>query len=239
MDEPAPSWRLARGSLSRRAGGQLTILSECPDRISVAALGVVSIRDAISNLCSILWSCGDLAGSGPGPADRGAAAAVRGAARRRPGNDPGGGRQRRALLRADGTRIWSLMQLERQLRPEAYGRRRGGYLDRRRTRLPMANNPGVGADAIRREVLGRLRPSCRQISCMPCHPPHFTKPSVASPGTTSIVPSQAAGRGAVVRREATCGSAADNLLTVGGPQSDPNSPWTFERSARRRALQGG
>jgi hypothetical protein len=36
-------------------------------------------------------------------------------------------------LRADGTRIWSLMQLESQLRPEAYGRRRGGYLDRRRT----------------------------------------------------------------------------------------------------------
>ncbi len=36
-------------------------------------------------------------------------------------------------IRADGTRIWSLMQLERQLRPEAYGRRRGGYLDRRRT----------------------------------------------------------------------------------------------------------
>ena len=34
-------------------------------------------------------------------------------------------------IRADG-RIWSLMQLERQLRPEAYGRRRGGYLDRRR-----------------------------------------------------------------------------------------------------------
>jgi hypothetical protein len=37
-------------------------------------------------------------------------------------------------LRADGTRIWSLTLLERQLRPEAYGRRRGGYLDRRRTR---------------------------------------------------------------------------------------------------------
>ena len=37
-------------------------------------------------------------------------------------------------LRADGTRVWSLMQLERQLRPEAYGRRRGGYLDRRGTR---------------------------------------------------------------------------------------------------------
>jgi hypothetical protein len=36
-------------------------------------------------------------------------------------------------IRADGTRIWSLMQLERQLPPKAYGRRRGGYLDRRRT----------------------------------------------------------------------------------------------------------
>jgi hypothetical protein len=36
-------------------------------------------------------------------------------------------------LRADGTRIWNLRQLERLLRPEAYGRRRGGYLDRRRT----------------------------------------------------------------------------------------------------------
>jgi hypothetical protein len=36
-------------------------------------------------------------------------------------------------VRADGTRIWSLMQLERQLRPEVYSRRRGGYLDRRRT----------------------------------------------------------------------------------------------------------
>jgi hypothetical protein len=28
--------------------------------------------------------------------------------------------------------VWSLMQLERELRPEAYGTRRGGYLDRRR-----------------------------------------------------------------------------------------------------------
>ena len=37
-------------------------------------------------------------------------------------------------FRADGIRNWSLMQLERQLRPEVYGRRRGGYLDRRRTR---------------------------------------------------------------------------------------------------------
>jgi hypothetical protein len=40
-------------------------------------------------------------------------------------------------LRADGAKVWSLMQLERQLRPEAYGRRRGGYLDRRR--IPAAD----------------------------------------------------------------------------------------------------
>ncbi len=36
-------------------------------------------------------------------------------------------------VRADGVKVWSLMQLERQLRPEAFGRRRGGYIDRRRT----------------------------------------------------------------------------------------------------------
>jgi hypothetical protein len=36
-------------------------------------------------------------------------------------------------VRSDGTNVWSLMLLERQLRPEAFGRRRGGYLDRRRT----------------------------------------------------------------------------------------------------------
>ena len=35
-------------------------------------------------------------------------------------------------IRADGTKAWSLMQLERQLRPVAFGRRRGGYIDRRR-----------------------------------------------------------------------------------------------------------
>jgi hypothetical protein len=46
-------------------------------------------------------------------------------------------------IRADGTRIWSLMQLERQLRPEAYGRRRGGgYLDRRRTPVADAEPSG-------------------------------------------------------------------------------------------------
>jgi hypothetical protein len=36
-------------------------------------------------------------------------------------------------IRADDTKVWSLLQLERQLRPGAFGRRRGGYIDRRRT----------------------------------------------------------------------------------------------------------
>jgi hypothetical protein len=37
-------------------------------------------------------------------------------------------------LRVDGTKVWSLMQLERHLRPDADGRVRGGYLARRRPR---------------------------------------------------------------------------------------------------------
>jgi hypothetical protein len=44
-------------------------------------------------------------------------------------------------IRADGARIWSLMQLERQLRPESYGRRRGGYVDRRRIPTTPASGP--------------------------------------------------------------------------------------------------
>jgi hypothetical protein len=40
-------------------------------------------------------------------------------------------------IRADGTEVWSLMQLERKLRPEAYRRRRGGHVDRRQ--IPAAD----------------------------------------------------------------------------------------------------
>ena len=35
-------------------------------------------------------------------------------------------------VRVDGTKVWSLMQLERRLRPDAYGRVRGGYIARQR-----------------------------------------------------------------------------------------------------------
>jgi hypothetical protein len=41
-------------------------------------------------------------------------------------------------VRVDGTKVWSLMQLERQLRPDAYGRVRGGYVARRRPRAAGA-----------------------------------------------------------------------------------------------------
>jgi hypothetical protein len=54
-----------------------------------------SIR--FSNTCSLACGGGDLARPGSGPADRGAAGAVRGAARRRPGHRRRGGRQRRAI----------------------------------------------------------------------------------------------------------------------------------------------
>ena len=37
-------------------------------------------------------------------------------------------------LRVDGTKVWSLMQLERSLYPGTYGRVRGGYIARRRVR---------------------------------------------------------------------------------------------------------
>jgi hypothetical protein len=48
---------------------------------------------------------------------------------------------------------------------------------------------------------------------MPCHPHRFTQPSAASLGTTSALLRECAGLCALVGREATCGIAADNLLT--------------------------
>jgi hypothetical protein len=47
-------------------------------------------------------------------------------------------------LRTDGTRIWSLMLLERRLRPEVYGRVRGGYISRRRR--PLADRAGLALE---------------------------------------------------------------------------------------------
>jgi hypothetical protein len=86
-----------------------------------------------SNLCSILWSGGTW--HDPGLSRPIAAPLER--CRELLGVDLATIREAAAnvepYIHADGTRIWSLMQLERQLRPEVYRRRRGGYLDRRRT----------------------------------------------------------------------------------------------------------
>jgi hypothetical protein len=48
-------------------------------------------------------------------------------------------------IRIDGTKVWSLMQLERHLRPEAYGRVRGGYISRRRHPSVDRESTGVAA----------------------------------------------------------------------------------------------
>jgi hypothetical protein len=65
--------------------------------VSGPTIGLRSVLESLSNVCSITWFGGDLARPGPGVADRGAAGAVRGAAWRRPGHHPRGGRQRRAV----------------------------------------------------------------------------------------------------------------------------------------------
>jgi hypothetical protein len=60
-----------------------------PARPALALSGSVvlrSVADSSSNVRSITWFGGDLARPGHGPADRGAAGAVRGAAWRRPGH---------------------------------------------------------------------------------------------------------------------------------------------------------
>jgi hypothetical protein len=44
------------------------------------------------------------------------------------------------FVRVDGTKVWSLMQLERHLQPDAYGRVRGGYIARRRPRATGAGS---------------------------------------------------------------------------------------------------
>ena len=55
-------------------------------------------------------------------------------------------------LRVDGTKVWSMMQLERRLRPETYGRVRGGYLSRRRAPAKGAGTALATGTARRRRT---------------------------------------------------------------------------------------
>jgi hypothetical protein len=59
-------------------------------------------------------------------------------------------------LRVDGTKVWSLMQLERRLRPETCGRVRGGYLSRRRVPATGAATTTATGTARRRRTPGGL-----------------------------------------------------------------------------------
>jgi hypothetical protein len=74
------------------------------------------------------------------PPDRRPAGALRRAARRRPPTIREAAAHVEPYLRVDGTKAWSLMQLERYLCPDAYGRVRGGYIARRRPRSTGAGS---------------------------------------------------------------------------------------------------
>jgi hypothetical protein len=63
---------------------------------------------------------------------------------------------------------------------------------------------------------GELRGFEPLTPCMPCHPHHSTRSSAAMHSTTSPLLRDLARRSAVMRREALCGIAADNLLTDRG-----------------------
>jgi hypothetical protein len=54
-------------------------------------------------------------------------------------------------IRVDGTKVWSLMLLERRLWPEAYGRVRGGYISRRRR--PPIDRAGLALERSEEEVV--------------------------------------------------------------------------------------
>jgi hypothetical protein len=61
--------------------------------------------------------------------------------------------------RSDGTEVWSLMLLDRQLRPEAYHRRRGGYLERRR----LPNRPRCEARPGDHRLVGKSPKGSRPL----------------------------------------------------------------------------
>jgi hypothetical protein len=72
--------------------------------------------------------------------------------------------------------------------------------------------------------------------CMPCHPHLFTSPFAALPGTTSALLKQVARQGAVMRREAACGIAADKLLTGQGEFRSGFMGWREPRNKASMSL---
>jgi hypothetical protein len=115
-------------------------------------------------------------------------------------------------VRVDGMKVWSLTQLERQLRPHAYGRVRGGYIARRQVRpaIPEPHQEFLAGTAV---LLERL--PCRRL------------PSVGSTrwlrsrpggGTTSSPPPRrfrtGQERGPVAAPEARCLALGTSLRGV-------------------------
>ena len=101
---------------------------------------------------------------------------------------------------ADGTRIWSLMLLGRQLRPEAFSRRRGGYLDRRRTPAADAWALERTSDAIRFEALLALTPPNSCSEAWPRRHAAHPKPCRDAPGLIPLRCSRRCRRTLALRR---------------------------------------
>jgi hypothetical protein len=114
--DPPPAPRSCKGGRPRRRGAKLdcadpTTWPVRPPSMEISTAGVdpgsgfvdpqaERSDDLIRSRTSVRVSCccgGDVARPGGGRADRGAAGAVRGAARRRPGNRPRAGRRRRTV----------------------------------------------------------------------------------------------------------------------------------------------
>jgi hypothetical protein len=73
-------------------------------------------------------------------------------------------------IRADGTRIWSLMQLERQLRPEAYGRAGAATWSADRPGSPTYSQSGMPQALLGYESFEHRSAGCSPVQKRSIHP---------------------------------------------------------------------
>jgi hypothetical protein len=136
-----------------------------------------------------------------------------------------------AFDRADGTRIWSLMQLERQLRPEAYGRRRGGYLDRRR--IPATDAESIRASVLRHMGQSATAPLAKVASDL-LHAMH------GMPWRTPLLRAFAAGHGQspTARWAALLSLAVPCFMPQTCPKGASGRGWSYGRANHRHRRRG-
>jgi hypothetical protein len=116
-------------------------------------------------------------------------------------------------LRADGTKVWSLMQLERHFRPEAFGRPRGGYVSRRRSQHPRIDVGAYGRlDPDQLAVLRRLQAAFGEVQVEVLDDQPAATPS---PGLAANLTGTAVGGGGVL--EPDLGQQRASI-----PAGDPN-----------------